>query len=253
MRLPDGQLEPAVHVDRLVVLADLVVLRHVRVEVVLPVEEAGLHLAVQGLAEPDGQLDDLLVEHRQAAGQAEAHRADVGVGLVAEAVGAAAEDLGGRGQLGVDLEAHDDLEPSTSPSAPIVATRRYGLGGGHALLAAASSTAATRNISGLLAASARGPARRPAGRPRPVPNGTLMAGWPARFDGIVQTSDRYMARGFSVLAPSGKATDRRGRRQQQVDLLVGPRRSRRRSAGAPSAPCRSRRRSSRPTARRCRA
>jgi hypothetical protein len=32
-----------------------------------------------------------------------------------------------------------------------------------------------------------------------------MAGWPARFDGIVHTSLRYIASGSAVLAPSGKA------------------------------------------------
>ena len=45
----------------------------------------------------------------------------------------------------------------------------------------------------------------PTGRPSsPTPNGTDMAGWPARFDGIVHTSFRYMASG-SALAPSAKA------------------------------------------------
>ena len=32
-----------------------------------------------------------------------------------------------------------------------------------------------------------------------------MAGWPARFDGMVHTSDMYMANGFSVLEPNGNA------------------------------------------------
>ena len=68
-----GQVEPAVDVDRLVVLADLVVLRHVRIEVVLPVERShGWTVQLQGQAEAHGQLDRLLVEHRQRAGQAEA-------------------------------------------------------------------------------------------------------------------------------------------------------------------------------------
>ena len=104
-----GEVEPAVDVDGPVELGDLVVLRHVRVEVVLPGEDRGLDAAVEGPAEPHGQLDHLVVEHRQRAREAQAHRADVGVGLVAEHVRATAEELGGGGQLAVDLEAHHDL------------------------------------------------------------------------------------------------------------------------------------------------
>jgi hypothetical protein len=39
----------------------------------------------------------------------------------------------------------------------------------------------------------------------PVPNGTVIAGWPAKLDGMVQTSERYMANGSDVLAPKAKA------------------------------------------------
>ena len=112
--VPVGQLEPAVDVDRLVVLADLEVLRHVRVEVVLPGEDRRADLAVEGQPEADGQLDRLLVEHRQRARAGRAHRVDVGVGLVAELVGRAREHLRGGGQLGVHLEADRPVsQPST--------------------------------------------------------------------------------------------------------------------------------------------
>jgi hypothetical protein len=47
-----GQLQPAIDIDGYVVLADLIVLGHVGIEVVLPVEDGGLHLAVQGGADP---------------------------------------------------------------------------------------------------------------------------------------------------------------------------------------------------------
>ena len=57
---------PAVEGDRLVVLRGLEVLRHVRVEVVLPREPAPLgDLAVQRQADPDRRLDGLAVDHRQ--------------------------------------------------------------------------------------------------------------------------------------------------------------------------------------------
>ncbi len=46
----------------------------------------------------------------------------------------------------------------------------------------------------------------PMGRPSaPVPKGTVMAGWPARLDGMVHRSDRYIANGSAALAPMAKA------------------------------------------------
>ena len=70
--------------------------------------------------------------------------------------------------------------------------------------AAASTTAATLN---RVPSDRAGPRScTPTGSPSsPGPKGTLMAGWPARLLGMVQTSDRYMLRGSPVLAPSGKA------------------------------------------------
>ena len=101
-----GHVEVAVDRDRLVVLADLVVLRLVRVEVVLPGEPAPRRdVAVQRQPDADGRLDGGLVEHRQRTGQPQAHRAHLGVGLGAELVGAPAEHLGRGRQLDVDLHA----------------------------------------------------------------------------------------------------------------------------------------------------
>jgi hypothetical protein len=78
-----GKGQEAVDVERLVVLADLVGLRHVGIEVVLAVERARLDGAVQCHSDAHGQLDCLAVQHRQRARQAERDRVDVGVGLVA--------------------------------------------------------------------------------------------------------------------------------------------------------------------------
>jgi hypothetical protein len=47
---------------------------------------------------------------------------------------------------------------------------------------------------------------RPTGRPSERPHGIDMLGRPAMFGGIVRTSERYMASGSAVLAPSSKAT-----------------------------------------------
>ncbi len=99
-------VEPAVDAQRLVVLGDLEVLGHVRVEVVLPREPAPLRdRAVQRQPDPDGELDRGLGRYRQRTGQAEADRADVRVRLPAELDRAAAEQLGQRAQLDVRLQA----------------------------------------------------------------------------------------------------------------------------------------------------
>src|SRR5262249_7643516 len=71
--------------------------------------------------------------------------------------------------------------------------------------AAASSARATRNITDSFRAGAS--TCTPTGRPcAPAPKGTLIAGCPAGVDGIVQTSDKYIASGSAVLLPSSNAT-----------------------------------------------
>ena len=78
-------VEVAVNAERLVILRDLEVLRHVRVEVVLPGEPAPRgDRAIQRQADADGRLDRGLVGDGQRARQAETHRADLGVRLGAE-------------------------------------------------------------------------------------------------------------------------------------------------------------------------
>ena len=92
--------------QRQVVLRNLVVLGHVRVEVVLAVELAlRRDLAVEHQAGEGGQFEGMRVHHRQSARQAEAGRAGVGVGARAELDGAPAEHLGAGLELDVDLQA----------------------------------------------------------------------------------------------------------------------------------------------------
>ena len=99
-------VEVAVDSDRLVVLRNLIVLRLVGVEIVLPGESAPRHdLAVQRQSDPDRRLDRGPVEDRQRARQAQTYRAHLGVGLGAEDGGAPAEHLGHGGQLYVHLKA----------------------------------------------------------------------------------------------------------------------------------------------------
>ena len=57
----------------------------------------------------DRTVDRAPVQHRQRARQPEAHRTDVRVGRRAERGAAAAEDLRGRQELGVDFEPDDGL------------------------------------------------------------------------------------------------------------------------------------------------
>lgn len=98
-------------VRRLVVLRDLVVTRHVRIEVVLAGELAPLvDLAVQREAELDRVVDGGRVDDRQRTRQAEAHRRQLGVRLGAEGDRRRAEQLRVRRQLDVRLETDDRIE-----------------------------------------------------------------------------------------------------------------------------------------------
>ena len=114
----------------------------------------------------------------------------------------------------------------------------------------ASTTRATRKSMRLAQRRAPGPGRRRAGRRRPAPKGTEMAGCPERFEGMVHTSFMYMAMGSSTLDPRSKAVvgavAPRGRRPTRR-----PGRRPASRACAPAGPARSRRRSSRRRARRC--
>ena len=104
-RVERRNLDPAVLGDGLVELRDLVALGRVGIEVVLAREDAGLaNLAVDRLRRQHRKLHRLAVQHRQRAWQAEAGRADVRVRLAAVLVHAAAEGLGLRKELDVNLK-----------------------------------------------------------------------------------------------------------------------------------------------------
>ena len=89
-----------------IVLADLVVLRHVGVEIVFPVELAGVrNFATEHEAGQDGEPQGLVVHHGERAGEAEADGADVGVRLAAVFDRAGAEHLSAGLELDVNFEA----------------------------------------------------------------------------------------------------------------------------------------------------
>src|SRR3546814_19944186 len=98
------QVEVALLVCGQVVLGDLVVLRLVRVEVVLPREHRAVDAAGEGSTQAHGQLHRLLVGHWQRTGQTETGRAGVDVRLGAAAVGERAEAVGCRVPLPVELD-----------------------------------------------------------------------------------------------------------------------------------------------------
>ena len=108
--VPRRDREPAVLGERLLVLADLVVLRHVRVVVVLPREAVPhVHRAAEGQRRLDAELDGAPVDDGQRARHALADGTGLGIGGGAEARRAAAEHLGRRRELRVHLEPDDRL------------------------------------------------------------------------------------------------------------------------------------------------
>ena len=99
----------AAEAERQFHLRGLIVLRHVRIEVVLAVPLRDFRgRAMDHQSGDERLLDRRAVEHRQRAGQAEADRACVGVRLVAKRGAAGAEHLGGRFDLAVDFETDGD-------------------------------------------------------------------------------------------------------------------------------------------------
>src|SRR5439155_1948037 len=109
-RTIDLDVERAVFGERLFVLADLEVLGHVRVVVVLAREAArGVHSTVEGESRADAELDRPAVDDGEHAGHPLADRARLAVRRRAEGRRAAAEHLRARAELCVDLEPDDDL------------------------------------------------------------------------------------------------------------------------------------------------
>src|SRR5450631_149883 len=104
-------VEIALDTQRFVVLRDLVVLRHVGIEVVLAGEAAPRRdAAVQRQPDANGRLDRNRVGHRQRAWQAETRRAGVRVGWRTEGGGTPAEHLRPGAELDMGLETEYRLE-----------------------------------------------------------------------------------------------------------------------------------------------
>mgnify|MGYP003632212415 CR=1 FL=1 len=96
--------------DRLEILADLVALRQVGIEIVLPVEAAVMmDFRLQAEARADRLFDAFPVDHRQHARHRRIDQRDIAVRVGAERRRGAREQLGIGGHLRVDLQPHDDF------------------------------------------------------------------------------------------------------------------------------------------------
>ena len=96
--------------DRRFVLADLVALRQVRIEIVLPVEyRLEIDLRLEPKAGADRLLDAFLVDHRQHAGHRRIDQRDMRVRCAAEFGRGAGKQLGVGRHLGMHFHADDDF------------------------------------------------------------------------------------------------------------------------------------------------
>ena len=100
---------PAAQAERMRVLRDLIVLRHIRIKIVFPVKGAvAADRAPQHQAGEDRQPNRLAVHHRQRARIPHANRTHRGVGFLAEGQAAPAKHLGRRLELDMRLQTDGD-------------------------------------------------------------------------------------------------------------------------------------------------
>ena len=251
-RRPPSTRPAAAGAERLVVLADLVRLGQVRIEVVLAVEDDARG---DRRSRAPGRcaiavLDGALVDHRQ--------RARVAPGRPGRCAcwagrrtwcGAAAEHLGARVQLDVDLEADDG---SQAVGARCIRGARSA--GGRRVERRSRPRARARRRSRRFSLKA-GPIELEADRQAVARGrrGCEMRGQAGEVDrDRADVAQVHRAAGRRSRSPSRKATVGEVGEAMQVARRRRPRRSRGGSACAPAARGRSRRRSSRPRARRCR-
>jgi hypothetical protein len=95
------------------ILGDLVPLGKIGVKIVLPLKDAdGIDGTSRRQPGPDPQANRLGIEDGKGSRMGQAHRADEGIGRSPETVLTAAEHLGFRQKLGMDLKAHDNFIPA---------------------------------------------------------------------------------------------------------------------------------------------
>jgi hypothetical protein len=100
------QGHPAFRAERPRVLRDLIIFRHVRIEIIFPVEVRHRgDFAIEHQARKNGEPHRFRVHYRQCAGQPETRRASVRIRRRAEFHRAGAEHLRTRPELRMDFEA----------------------------------------------------------------------------------------------------------------------------------------------------
>ena len=204
---PVGQLEAASDIERHVVLADLVVLRHVRVEVVLAVEIERRDLAVQRIADPHGELDGLFVEDGSEPGSPR----QTGQTLV---LGASPNALR-HPQKSFVAVASSQCTSSPTTVSSVTALTSPRLRGVRLLQARATRNSIASPRAGAMTCT-------PTGSPSsPAPNGTVPPG--------ARPGSTGWCRHRSCTSPSGRRPWRPGRRpswgrgaEQHVQRFVGP-------------------------------
>ena len=128
----DGNRDDALADDRILELRDLVALRQVRIEIVLPVEHrAVLDLGLEAEAGAHRLAHAFLVDHRQHARHGRVDEADMIVGRAAEIGRGAREQLRLGCHLGVDLHADDDLPVAGGAGDEVLRIGRSGVDEGH--------------------------------------------------------------------------------------------------------------------------
>lgn len=106
----DGNDDLALADDRVLVLRDLVALRQVRIEIVLPVEDRAIvDLCLQAQAGAHGLLDAFLVDDRKHARHCGIDERNIGIRLRSELGRRTGEQLRIAQHLRMDLHADDDL------------------------------------------------------------------------------------------------------------------------------------------------
>ena len=126
-------VQMALAAQREIILGNLIGLRQVGVEIVLPILLGiGGDFAAGGKSGLYRILHHLAIEYRQRTGHTRAHRAALGVGCSTELGGAAAENLCGSFQLYMDLQSNDHLiicnHASLPPSCSKAKPARYSVG-----------------------------------------------------------------------------------------------------------------------------
>ena len=106
----DQDLNLALADERMVELADLIALRQIRVEIILPVEaRPGIDLRIERHAGAHRLADAFLIGHRKHAGQRGVDKATCVFGSAPNSVAAPEKSLALLGDLGMDLEPDHDL------------------------------------------------------------------------------------------------------------------------------------------------